>query len=113
MSKRESELKIQMAEMIRQWRTIMDKADDEHRDLTNDENVECMRLDAEVGLIKEKIEADKRANGNRHSLEKHEEWARTPAGLDIRGLWPSGAVQYIRTTLSWIDARTGRQAESR
>ena len=85
-----TELKIKMTEKIREWRSHVDKAEAEKRDLTDFENEECMRLDAEVGMLKEALDAAERANGNRQSLEKLEQWAGQSA--DNRNMWPSGVA---------------------
>ena len=85
-----TEKKQKMAEAIREWRGIMDTAEDQKRDLTREEAARCEELDATVGLLKEEIAGLDRMNGNKRALEGFEEWARTPA--DNRNMWPSGVA---------------------
>lgn len=79
-------------EILKAWREIMDNADDNKRDLTPAENTRCEELNAELDEVNESIKTLEKTVGFRGRLEAEEADAARPAGLDIRGMWPSGAV---------------------
>lgn len=85
-----TEKQERMAELIHEWRHIMDTCENAKIDLSAEQAARCEEINTEVGLLSESIAVMKRNEGNKMSLEHYEQEAGRPA--DSRNMWASGVA---------------------